>query len=76
MVRLRRKQNQYPVLFLSNGETDRYVPYKDPRTQSVDMAKYTALFSDILVNYSILLNTKYVTYREHILFQPMINLTS
>lgn len=32
---LRMKQNKYPVLFLTQGETTRYPPYKDPRCWSI-----------------------------------------
>ncbi|GIY81252.1 hypothetical protein CDAR_430131 [Caerostris darwini] len=46
MVRL--KQNKYPLLFLTQGETDRYTPYLDTRTSSIPMATYFALNTGIL----------------------------
>jgi glycerophosphocholine phosphodiesterase GPCPD1 len=37
------KQTRYPLLFLTQGKTDKWPAYFDPRTQSVEMAAYTAL---------------------------------
>ncbi|XP_061183603.1 glycerophosphocholine phosphodiesterase GPCPD1-like [Saccostrea echinata] len=46
---LQRKQNKYPTLFLTNGEDkEKYVPYLDLRTRSIDMAIHFATFSNIL----------------------------
>ncbi|KFM81138.1 Glycerophosphocholine phosphodiesterase GPCPD1, partial [Stegodyphus mimosarum] len=41
MVRL--KQNKYPLLFLTQGQTDKYPPYFDTRTATTPMATYFAL---------------------------------
>jgi glycerophosphocholine phosphodiesterase GPCPD1 len=46
MIRL--KQNKYPVLFLTQGATQKYPAYNDPRTQSTPAAINFALFSGIL----------------------------
>ncbi|GFT96818.1 glycerophosphocholine phosphodiesterase GPCPD1 [Nephila pilipes] len=46
MVRL--KQNKYPLLFLTQGETDKYPPYLDTRTSSIPMATYFALNTGLL----------------------------
>ncbi|KAK9510485.1 hypothetical protein O3M35_005264 [Rhynocoris fuscipes] len=46
MIRL--KQNRYPVMFLTQGMTDKYPPYHDPRCQSVPMAVDFAVGMDIL----------------------------
>ncbi|XP_073995151.1 glycerophosphocholine phosphodiesterase GPCPD1 isoform X2 [Rhodnius prolixus] len=46
MIRL--KQNRYPVMFLTQGMTDKYPPYHDPRCQSVPMAVDFAVCMDIL----------------------------
>uniref|UniRef100_K1R2E2 Putative glycerophosphodiester phosphodiesterase 5 n=1 Tax=Magallana gigas TaxID=29159 RepID=K1R2E2_MAGGI len=44
-----RKQNKYPTLLLTNGEdVEKYVPYMDLRTRSIDMAIYFATFSNLL----------------------------
>ncbi|XP_043204717.1 glycerophosphocholine phosphodiesterase GPCPD1-like [Amphibalanus amphitrite] len=45
---LRLKQNRYPVLFLTQGETDQWPPYKDTRCQSLDMAQLFARSAQIL----------------------------
>lgn len=37
------KQTRYPLLFLTQGKTDKWPAYFDPRTRSVEMAAYTAL---------------------------------
>lgn len=48
-ILVQRKQNKYPTLLLTNGEdVDRYVPYLDLRTRSIDMAIYFATFSNLL----------------------------
>jgi len=46
MIRL--KQNKYPVLFLTQGQTKKYPPYLDPRTSSIAMAIYSAKSAGIL----------------------------
>ena len=46
---LRLKQNRYPVLFLTMGETDQWPPYRDTRTQTLDMAQLFARSAQILV---------------------------
>lgn len=46
MVRL--KQNKYPLLFLTQGQTDKYPPYLDTRTASIPMATYFALSAGLL----------------------------
>nr|CAD7427125.1 unnamed protein product [Timema monikensis] len=46
MIRL--KQNKYPVMFLTQGVTDKYPPYQDPRAQSIPMAVHHAKATDIL----------------------------
>ncbi|GBL93344.1 Glycerophosphocholine phosphodiesterase GPCPD1 [Araneus ventricosus] len=46
MVRL--KQNKYPLLFLTQGETDKYPPYLDTRTATIPMGTYFALNTGIL----------------------------
>uniref|UniRef100_T1J784 GP-PDE domain-containing protein n=1 Tax=Strigamia maritima TaxID=126957 RepID=T1J784_STRMM len=46
MVRL--KQNRYPILFLSQGQTDKWPPYLDTRTISIPMATYFARSAGIL----------------------------
>ncbi|UYV70618.1 GPCPD1 [Cordylochernes scorpioides] len=48
MVRL--KQNKYPLLFLTQGVTERYPPYLDTRTSSVPMAAFFALSMSLLVS--------------------------
>lgn len=35
---LRLKQNKYPVMFLTQGVTKKYPPYRDPRTHTMQMA--------------------------------------
>ncbi|KAJ8300997.1 hypothetical protein KUTeg_022516 [Tegillarca granosa] len=45
---LRLKQNKYPVLFLTNGETKFYKPYKDPRCKSVQKAIHVSKITDLL----------------------------
>nr|CAD7578813.1 unnamed protein product [Timema californicum] len=46
--RIRLKQNKYPVMFLTQGVTDKYPPYQDPRAQSIPMAVHHAKATDIL----------------------------
>ncbi|KAL1123856.1 hypothetical protein AAG570_001626 [Ranatra chinensis] len=46
MIRL--KQNKYPVMFLTQGITDKYPAYHDPRCQNVPMAVHFALNMGIL----------------------------
>lgn len=46
MIRL--KQNKYPVLFLTQGQTKRFPSYLDPRTSSIPMAIYFAKSAGIL----------------------------
>ncbi|CAH1391360.1 unnamed protein product [Nezara viridula] len=46
MIRL--KQNRYPVMFLTQGITDKYPAYHDPRCQNVPMAVHYAVNMDIL----------------------------
>ncbi|KAG8177265.1 hypothetical protein JTE90_021266 [Oedothorax gibbosus] len=46
MVRL--KQNKYPLLFLTQGETIKYPPYLDTRTASIPMATHFALNTGLL----------------------------
>ncbi|RWS28839.1 glycerophosphocholine phosphodiesterase GPCPD1-like protein [Leptotrombidium deliense] len=42
------KQKKYPLLFLTQGQTDKYPPYLDPRTSSVQMAAFFAKSHDFL----------------------------
>ncbi|XP_077486025.1 glycerophosphocholine phosphodiesterase GPCPD1-like [Amblyomma americanum] len=46
MIRL--KQNKYPLLFLTQGQTEKYPPYLDTRTSTIHMATYFALCTHIL----------------------------
>lgn len=46
MIRI--KQNRYPLLFLTQGVTEKYPAYLDTRTSSVPMAAYFALSIGIL----------------------------
>lgn len=46
MIRL--KQNKYPVMFLTQGITDKYPPYHDARCQNVPMAVHFAVNMGIL----------------------------
>jgi len=45
---LRLKQNKYPVLFLTQGITDKWPEYDDPRTKNIPMAIYHALSTEVL----------------------------
>ncbi|XP_013781830.1 glycerophosphocholine phosphodiesterase GPCPD1-like [Limulus polyphemus] len=46
MIRL--KQNKYPLLFLTQGVTDKYPPYLDCRTSSIPMATFFCRSAGIL----------------------------
>ncbi|KAH6946008.1 hypothetical protein HPB50_011128 [Hyalomma asiaticum] len=46
MIRL--KQNKYPLLFLTQGQTEKYPPYLDTRTSTIQMGTYFALCTHIL----------------------------
>lgn len=46
MIRL--KQNKYPVVFLTQGETSKYSPYIDPRCWNVKSAVSFAQMADII----------------------------
>lgn len=37
------KQKRYPLLFLTQGKTEKWPAYSDPRTHDVQMAAFTAL---------------------------------
>lgn len=41
-ILLKLKQNRYPVLFLTQGKTDRYKAFKDARAISTEAAVYMA----------------------------------
>lgn len=45
---LRTKQNLYPVMFLSQGVTDRYVPFHDPRCDTIENAVFHANSNELL----------------------------
>ncbi|KAJ4441237.1 hypothetical protein ANN_11088 [Periplaneta americana] len=45
---IRLKQNKYPVMFLTQGVTQKYPAYRDPRTQSIPMAVHYANSAGIL----------------------------
>lgn len=45
---VRKKQNKYPVMFLTVGITKKYQPYRDPRCSSIPAAVQSAVSSDIL----------------------------
>ncbi|WAQ99036.1 GPCP1-like protein [Mya arenaria] len=47
-IMLRLKQNRFPVLFLTQGDTDQYDLYRDKRTHSVIMATEFAIANDLL----------------------------
>ncbi|XP_077562303.1 glycerophosphocholine phosphodiesterase GPCPD1-like isoform X4 [Haemaphysalis longicornis] len=47
-IMIRLKQNKYPLLFLTQGQTEKYPPYLDTRTSTVYMATYFALSTHIL----------------------------
>jgi glycerophosphocholine phosphodiesterase GPCPD1 len=46
-IRLKFKQNKYPVLFLTQGMTKKWQPFKDRRNSSIEMATYFALSMDL-----------------------------
>jgi hypothetical protein len=50
--RLHLKQNKYPVMFLTQGVTKKYPPYRDPRTHTMQMAVNYANSAGILVSIS------------------------
>ena len=41
--RVAMKQTRYPLLFLTQGKTEKWPAYFDPRTRDIPMATYTAL---------------------------------
>lgn len=45
---IRMKQNKYPVMFLTQGETNKYEHYSDPRCWSIKSATYFANMIEIL----------------------------
>lgn len=45
---LRMKQNLYPVMFLSLGETERYQKYRDPRCDTIEKGVFHACTSELL----------------------------
>ncbi len=45
---LRRKQNKYPVLFLTQAETAKYKSYRDPRCWTIDSAAKFVGMSELL----------------------------
>ncbi|XP_017484738.1 PREDICTED: glycerophosphocholine phosphodiesterase GPCPD1 [Rhagoletis zephyria] len=45
---LRFKQNRYPVMFLTIGESTRYQKYLDPRGNSIEMAVYNSRAMELL----------------------------
>ncbi|XP_039952908.1 glycerophosphocholine phosphodiesterase GPCPD1 [Bactrocera tryoni] len=45
---LRFKQNRYPVMFLTLGETTKYQKYLDPRGNTIEMAIYNSLAMELL----------------------------
>lgn len=58
-LRIRLKQNKYPVMFLTQGVTSKWPPYHDLRCQGVPMAVHFAVSSGILVITDILTMWKY-----------------
>jgi len=51
------KQNRYPVLFLTQGITERYPQYADPRCHTIQSAVYHSSCHELLViSYFICLN--------------------
>ncbi|XP_065221640.1 glycerophosphocholine phosphodiesterase GPCPD1-like [Planococcus citri] len=71
----RMKQNKYPVMFLTQGQTKKYPPYSDHRMSNVENAVKFANYADLLgivahseellVNYS---HVKYVLNNNLVLF--------
>lgn len=47
--RIRLKQNKYPVMFLTQGVTEKYPMYNDPICQTIPMAIHFAVSANILV---------------------------
>lgn len=47
-VMLRLKQNIYPVMFLSQGITERYAPFHDPRCDTIENAVFHANTNGLL----------------------------
>ena len=45
---LRYKQNMYPVMFLTLGQTNRYTQYRDPRCNTIEMAVCNARAMELL----------------------------
>lgn len=45
---IRMKQNKYPVMFLTQGETSKYLPYNDPRCWNIKAAVSFAQMVEIL----------------------------
>jgi len=60
------KQNRYPILFLTQGITERYPTYADPRCHTIQNAVYHATCHDFLVNFLILFSI-YKSYTIYIL---------
>lgn len=54
------KQNRYPVLFLTQGVTERYPSYDDPRCHTIQNAVYFSTSHDLLVNFQCLLIYVYI----------------
>lgn len=48
--RIRLKQNKYPVMFLTQGVTEKYPMYNDPICQTIPMAIHFAVSANILVS--------------------------
>ena len=48
--RIRLKQNKYPVMFLTQGVTEKYPMYNDPICQTIPMAIHYAISSNILAS--------------------------
>ena len=53
VLSLRMKQNKYPVLFLTQGDTPRWVSYTDPRSLSVRLAADFAVSNSLLVSFLV-----------------------
>lgn len=48
------KQNKYPVMFLTQGITQRYPPYSDNRMSTIENAVKFANSADLLVRIGLL----------------------
>lgn len=63
-IMLQMKQNQFPVMFLTQGETERWPPYKDLRTQAVEtgisFAKAEGLFAICALSENLLKNDELI----------------